>query len=203
MALITLPPGCAFEDAQLTLSRKSVAARSSYTGKRQVSRLSYALWVFEGRMPSLSQEAAAPWRSFLARLEGQVNTFKLPVPGVAGPLSRYSGAVGKPAAPLSGVGASSVYTNGWQPNTLLLKDGDYFNIENELKLCTADVMSNASGQATILFAPPLRRTATTGDILELQAPFVVVSAQNDDIASWALSKPVQHKISVALIEDIG
>lgn len=201
-AIIPVPAELTFETAKVTLSRATFAMRSKYTGKRQVAVLPYALWLFEGKVPKMAQHepGTGAIRGFLTDLEGQANKFRLPVPGVTTPLSGYAGSAGY----VSGAGQTGrvLVTTGWTPNAVVLKRGDYFNVGDELKVAAGDVVANGSGQAAILFNPPLRSSPANALALGLTNPTVMLSAQTDDVASWDLTSPVIHAFALKAIEAI-
>lgn len=202
MALIPVPTNLEkmFETATIKLVRGGVSMRSRYTGKRQAVGFAFALWAFEGRLMKLDPKEAGPVRSFLTQLQGQVNTFQLPVPGTDTPLSGYSG----PAGLVNGANqtGTSVATDGWSPNTLILKQGDYFNLGTELKMVKADVTTNGSGVATITFEPALSAAPADNSVVKYQWPTVTLCCDEDDAASWDLTHPVLHDIKIKATEDL-
>jgi hypothetical protein len=192
--VITLPASVQFNSATLTLVRSSVVLRSRYTGKRQVLSLPYALWTFKGAFIPMTPAEVAPWRSFLAQLEGQANTFRMPVPGVTSPVSGYADSGGTVNG--SAQTGASLVTTGWAASALILKDGDYF------KVVVGDVTSSAGGAATIAFKPALRKSPTNGQPIVFNSPTVLLSATGDDVASWDLTHPVMHAIKMDCIEAV-
>ncbi len=198
--LIPLPAFVGFEDAQITLRRGSIVLRSKYTGKRQVLSLPYAVWVFEGRLVPVDGTDAADWRGFLVDLDGQANTFRLPVPGAVRPSSNYSGTT----ALVNGAGQSGRTLNlkSITPNALFLRRGDYFTVNDELKVVTETVSASAGGLATVTFKPRLRSSPANNAPVTVNNPTMLMSSDNDDAASWALTRPVQHGISISAIEAI-
>lgn len=70
-------------------------------------------------------------------------------------------------------------TQGWLPNRLVLRRGQYFNIGNELKRSTADVYSSATGTATINFYPSIRIAPALNLAINTQAPFMLASLDDD------------------------
>jgi hypothetical protein len=199
--VIELPNYVHFESgARLTLRRGSIVLRSRYTGKRQTLVLPYALWVFEGKLVPVEGTDAADWRGFLVDLDGQANTFRLPVPGTVGPSSGYSG----PEATVDGAGQSgrTINLTGITPNAVYLRRGDYITINDELKVVQANVSANALGKATVDFKPRLRKSPPNGSVTKTRNPTVLVSAQDDDVASWELNRPVRHHIALSAIEAI-
>jgi hypothetical protein len=198
--VVTLPSKVIFSQVdKFQLLRSDLTLRSKYTGKRQVLTFPFALWVFEATVLTLDGTDAAEWRSFLAELEGSANTFRLPVPGVAGPLSGYAG----PNGTVTGTAlarAKSLTSGGWTASKSILTRGDFFTINDELKLCTGAVSSSGTGTATIPFQPPLRQNATAGMTVNASAPTMMLSLQKGDGAQWGLEHPVNHDIKLLSIE---
>jgi hypothetical protein len=199
MALISLPSKVHFEKVEkLQLLRAGATIRSKYTGSRQTIVHPFAIWVFQGTLIPVEGADAGEWRSFLTKLEGQKHTFQLPVPGVEAPLSGYQGVLSTSATALAR--ATSISVTG-TANALALKEGDYFTINGELKIATAPVQLNGTGAGTISFQPGLRKPLTaTGLVLTLNNPYCVMSAADDEAATWGLERPVRHGIKLSAIE---
>lgn len=201
MALITLPSKVYFDKVdKFQLLRADVSLKSKYTGKRQVLSFPFALWVFEATPILMDGTDAGEWRSFLVELRGSQNTFRLPVPGTeTGPLSAYTG----PNGAVTGTAtarSTTLNSNGWTASKNILKRGDYFTVNDELKLCTASVTSNGSGVATITFEPALRQDATAGMTINVSAPTMLLALQAADSAQWGLEHPVNHDMKLIAIE---
>ena len=97
--------------------------------------------------PADEPRQAAAWQAFFLQLEGGANTFYAYDPDAktrAGspPARRWSRAAARPAARLTIDGCTANVT-GW------LKAGDYFAVNGELKMLTADANTNGSGEATL------------------------------------------------------
>lgn len=199
MTLIALPSKVYFESVDsLKLQRSGVSMRSRYTGKRQAIVFPFAVWTFQGTPIMMDGTDAGEWRAFLALLQGEKNTFKLPVPGTeTGPLSAFSGtaAVGTAGA-LAGAVSMPITTTGGSGT--FLKKGDYFTVNDELKLCTADCAVGTN--VTLSFEPFLRVAVTSGMALTVTNPYVVLALADGDQADWALEHPVQHKFKLKAVE---
>lgn len=62
-------------------------------------------------------------------------------------------------------------TSGWTPNTLIcVNEGEYFEVNGELKYITKTSGSDSAGRCTIEFAPMLRNSPQSGDPVELRRP---------------------------------
>ena len=159
----------------------------------------FALWVLEGTLVKKDGLDAGRWRSFLVQLRGQKNTCRMPVPGHSRPLSGYAGPEGVTAASAL-AGASSFQTSGWTPGVPVLAEGDYFTVNDELKLCTSSAASAGNSVALLTFEPALRRPVPAGETIHVYDPWCLMSAQDDQQGGWALSRPVQHDIKLKLME---
>lgn len=188
MALITAP--ASFLDrisrADITLSRVDFEVRSIFNRKRQV--LAYpsgSHWRVELEWRIMDELEAGEWRAFYALLQGRANTFELPIPTYDGPSSGYSG----PAGLVNGAGqtGNSLITDGWSNSTQIFRAGDLFTVNNELKIVTANVSSNGSGEATIPIEPPIRVPPANNAPLEIDEPYFICASDNSDQASWGLS----------------
>lgn len=198
-SIITLPSFCYFSDAKIKFTRGSSVLRSKYTGKRQTLAFPYALWVFDGTLCLMTQAEALPWRSFLMQLHGQANLFRLPVPGTEnGPSTGYAGTVGHVVG--AGQTGNSLVTGGWTPSVgLIVNAGDYFTVNDELKVCTAADGSAGDGSMTLYFEPSLRYSPANSTPITITSPTMLLSLTTDDV-EWDLTTPVNHAIAVSGIE---
>jgi len=199
--IITYPnaagfPG--FTTYDLKLVRKSFGLRSPFTGKRQVINTTYALWSFKGTYSLTDTTNAALLRSFLAQLEGQSNAFRLPIPEYSKPSTGYVGAAGLVNG--SNQTGKSLVTDGWTASAAIFKQGDYFTINDELKLVTADATANGSGQLSISFEPALRASPADNLALVINNPTVLLASNEDDAANWTLRPPILYQFELDCLE---
>jgi hypothetical protein len=201
VAVISLPPKVYFEKVdKLQLLRSGVTLRSRYTGKRQVVNFPFAIWVLEGKLVPMEDADARLWRSFLVKLEGMKNTFRLPVPGSTAPSTGFTG---NGTVGTGGVGARATsVTVDVTPSTAIVKEGDYFNIGDELKMATADATSGAGGAVVIPFQPATRKAYAAGQAVTFQAPFIYLAADSPESATWSLERPVRHGIKLICVEAV-
>lgn len=138
-------------------------------------------------------------RAFLTSLGGQRGRFYLGPPdldkqGTAGTTGIVSGA---------GQTGSTLNTTGWATNQpQLFAIGDYFGVNGELKLITAQISSDASGNATLEFAPPLRKSPANSAPIEVNDPRAVFYLENDRQASWRVTSPIIYALSLSMVEDV-
>ena len=207
MSVIAIPTDLKtwFESAKITLVHNNFEMKSFFSRKRQVISWPGAHeWMMSCKIRPLDEPDAGLMRAFLAKLRGKVNTFQLPVPGYNGPYSEYSGSAGLV------VGGSQVgnqlSTDGWSNSTLVLKAGDYFTVNNELKLVTVDATTNGSGAVTLDFEPALRSSPADNAPLTIVNPYCVMSLQDDAGAEWDLTPGFQdplHGMELKAIEAVA
>lgn len=199
MAIIALPSKFGFSSVKsFTLQRQSNTVRSKYTGVRQVIVYPYAVWMLEANLVEYDGQDAALIRSFLTKLQGQKNSFRLPVPGHSKPTTGYTG-----NALLNGAAAAramSISVDGLTASTNILNEGDYFTINDELKVATGSFASNGAGQATITFEPFLRKAVADNAAVTFQNPTILMHMAEDDAASWGIKPPYRHNINFDAIE---
>lgn len=216
MALIALPPKFSFGKInKWGLLRAGNTIRSRFTGSSQRIVYPYAVWAFEGELIDYPEPEAAAIRAFLTALEGQKNTFNMPVPGwsasnanIANPNVTYGVYGGSSAVirtnhmGLSVGGPGVIYFNPDSSYFAHLKIGDYFQIGNELKIVTGNILLNAGGadQISFDFQPALRASYPHGTLLTVRNPSCVMSSIDDDAGIFSLSPPVKHSFGLKAIE---
>jgi hypothetical protein len=149
---------------------KTTAMISPFTGKGQFNKYPYDLWQVKGDLAQCVGQNAAIMRSFLRQLGGRSGKFRLPIPtsvswnavSGANPITGYTTNGGFLTANFA-AGITSITTTLWSASTWVLADGDYFTINDELKIVIGDVVSDSSGNATINFYPPLRSATSYGN----------------------------------------
>lgn len=201
MATIAVPARLAFNSVEaLKLQRQSNTLRSYFTGKRQTIVYPFAVWFLNGKIVDSSGADAADIRSFLVQLEGQKNNFRLPIPGYTQPSTGYL--ANRNTTVAAAARATSLTVGGGGAGLPYLGNGDYFMIQDELKMATAPIAFNGGGTAVISFLPGLRKTVAIGVPVIVANPTILMHATADDIAKWALSKPVIHGFDFEAVEDI-
>ncbi len=165
MALVEYPMSIIPNSMTLNLRANTKTFQSSFNNSRLTSKFPGKHWEMSLSFSNLYPRELAELKAFLWSLDGADGRFYMPIFDNMG-----SPAKGTPAALGTDQTGGSLTTNGWTPNTIVLKRGDYFEINNELKMVTSDVVSSSTGQATISFTPWLRTAANTGDTITTLNP---------------------------------
>jgi hypothetical protein len=153
-------------------------------------------WSYEIQLPKMARATAVNWIAFLAALQGMQNVFQIGDPmgrrpsGAALGAPVIAGTVG-----LNAIGAVSLATRGWTPNKYgQLMAGDYLQIGLRLHQVTAQVNSDALGNATIPIWPSLRETPADGLAIGLINP-VGVFRLSSNKRQWHASPALLTEIS--------
>lgn len=166
MATITFPVSANIAEMQWRLVMPAQTNISGWTGQRQTLASNRGWWECQLALaPIVGQVAARPFRSFIAQARGSVNDFRIP----AFPRDQTSltNTVTVQGANQTG---RSIITTGWPNSTTVLLAGDYITINDQLLQLTANVVSNASGVATVSFDPPIRAAPTNGSSVVYKRP---------------------------------
>lgn len=176
---------------------------SPLDGTMQTLRLPGARWAATLAWPSLVDPDRRVLEAWLASLNGRAGRFFFGPPHAA---RRSTGGWFGPAPYISGpnqVGASLV-TGGWHVNTNVMRAGDYFSYidvtgRRRLHIVTSDVSSNASGFATFLISPTIRRPGADGAPLELFSPTGVFMLADDE-SGIATRPPLIGSVTLDIVE---
>ena len=113
--------------------------------------------------------------TFLFELDGMSGIAKIPLfYNVGAP------AKGTPVISVADQLGGSISTNGWNPNQLVIKRGEFITINNELKKVMSNVMSDATGNATITIAPWLRSSPEVGTPIITENPYGLFRLTDDE-----------------------
>lgn len=193
----TLPSGTVPNAVTFSLVPNTQAFSSPLDQSTQTVELPGARWTFSLQYPPLDAADARVLKAFLAQLRGMAGRFYLwdhsqPVP---------RGAVGgSPVVNGAGQSGASLVTSGWSANRTVLKVGDYFQVGGELKIVTADVVSNGSGAATITFEPPLRTSPSNGVAIVTTKASAVFRLVDDKQDRMQVSPGKWHDVSLEGVE---
>jgi hypothetical protein len=189
-----VPQGGSFSLVSNTFSFTSplsnIVQTLEYPGSRWSANISYA---------ALSETNSRLLASFLAQLRGQAGRFYYGDPFHRTP---QGSGLGTPIVYGASQTGSSIETTGWDPlETNVLKAGDYIQFtNNEMKIVTADVDTNSSGDATITFEPPIRNSPSDSTSITIQDAKAVMRLTDDNQATWEYGNIAAASFSLSFIE---
>jgi hypothetical protein len=179
---LSMPVGPGFSACRFGLETNTQTFTSPLTRATQRALLGGARWTATYTLPAMNNAQAAAWQAFLLSLEGGVNTFYAFDPDRKTP---RGAATGTPLVNGGSQTGSSLVTDGWAHSvTGVLKAGDYFGVNGELKMVAADCNSDGSGNATIAFKPALRSSPADNAPLTVTAASCTMVLQDDQQTMW-------------------
>lgn len=195
MATITFPATPKPQSVQWRLEQPTQINVSQWTGRRQALSSGRGWWECVYEMPPIVGTANFnPWRSFTALARGGANEFRVPIdptaqePDTDAPagvslsldfIEREYWSEGGTTildAYVKGAGQTgrSLTTGGWPQNDTVLSAGEFVTISDQLLQLTADVITDANGDATITFEPPIRTSPANIASIEYRNPYALM-----------------------------
>lgn len=110
---------------------------------------------------------------------------------------------GSPTVNGGGQTGGTLVTQSWPISTTVLRAGDYFEVNGELKMITADATTDAGGNVTLQFSPNLHASPTTGAAITYTNPGCTMKLANPSQAAWELSQRKIYVMTLELVEAIG
>ena len=197
---LTLPTVTGIKTQNWGLERVVAVTESPFTNQEQVYEHEGAQWRATFTLPPMKKESAAVWLAFLMSLRGRRGTFKIgdqdrkTIQGVAtGTILVNGDAQTGNAINLDGFANS---TNN------VFKAGDYIQINSYLYMVSADVNSNASGEATVYVEPSLRTgiEAINDDTTVLYSNTTTLMRLDSNELNWDTNNVSVYGISFACSE---
>lgn len=177
MSILSIPSGIVPNALDMALQSNTQIFTSELNGATQTSALPGDKWVATLTFANRSGEEARKIRAFVAALRGRSGRFYFT------PFDHRTPDGVATGAPLVKGGSQSgaeLVIDGCTPNvTGWLLAGDYFQVGNELKLVTEDIDTDASGNATLKFVPPLRTSPPDNDPITTSNPKCIMMLSDD------------------------
>jgi hypothetical protein len=185
MALLEIPDTEALILNSLTLDVPDQQNRSIWTRRRKIVGLPGAeMWMASFSIEPLATENdERPWRAFLFSLRGRQNIFHYPLPK-----QRHVG--GKPLVNAASASGYELPLDGMQTSTRILSAGHYMTVplpsgHQRLVMLAADLITNASGQATAQLNIELGEIPANNATVETAEPFIPVCNADQRVSiSW-------------------
>lgn len=170
----------------------------SFTGKEVAIQQRPAYWTFTIPVLPRSNAEAKKWRAAMVELANMSNSFEATPPGYRG--SEYSQSGGSPIVVNGGgqLGRELAYS-GADADAVVFKPGEYFSVNGELKIVTAESSANASGEGVVEFEPAFRNPPPNSDPIEISAP-VASFRLVGPIGGWQLSPNRLHSFTLNAVE---
>lgn len=188
MTTLTFPTLSRLPDVfDFGLTSNTMTHRSPLSQAVQTVEMPGARWRFSFTMNDLEEADTAQLQAFLAKLRGQAGRFYMY--NMARPTPRGA-ATGTPKVNGASQTGTALITDGWAISQIgILKAGDFFGVNGELKMCVADCNSDGGGNATITFEPPLRASPAENADISVSSPTATFMLTADD-SGWSTRSPV-------------
>jgi hypothetical protein len=199
---LTLPTVTGIKTQNFGLTRTISVSQSPFTKQEQVYQHDGEQWKATFTLPPMKKDSAAIWLAFLISLRGRRGTFKMgdqdrkTIQGVAtGTILVNGDAQTGNAINLDGFANS---TNN------VFKAGDYIQINSYLYMVSADVNSDASGEATVYVEPSLRTgiEAINDDTTVIYSNTTTLMRLDSNELNWDTNKVSVYGISFACSESL-
>jgi len=197
MTTYAIPTTVGFSSVEFGLENNNQVFTSPLSNSIQVSELTGARWYATFNLPPMKKDNALEYIGFLQRLQGRVHSFSGYDPNHRSP----SGTYGSSTLLVNGASqtGTSLITDGAQASTLVLKAGDFFSVNSELKMVTANATSDGSGNLTINFVPSLRSSPSDNAGLTLVNPVCTMKLTGDS-TSYNINNSTIYGISFTGLE---
>lgn len=196
MAIYNWPEPLRPSQMSMALVSNSRVFRGKFSGVAQTASTPGTRWRITLTFNNLTDDESRKLESLFVKLDGMANRVKCRDFGRDG-----AAAKGTPKVSVAGQMGVNLTTNGWTPGALVLEEGDYFVVNGELKMATANITANSSGVATLQFGPPLRRSPAlnaTIDTVNTWSNFMLAENENGVDREPAFN----NNITFTLEEDI-
>ena len=180
----TMPASPKFVRSRFGLETNTQMIASPLTNSVQRLTLSGARWMLTATLPVMTRAQFAEWQAFLLKLNGSSKTFYGFDPDALVPRGNITGST----TLVNGASqtGSSLTIDGLAANTNgILLPGDYFTVGGELKMVTAPLNSNGSGEGTVYFQPAMRSSPADDAPLTLQGATCEMVLIDDAQTMWA------------------
>ena len=177
MTTYTIPTTVGFSSVEFGLENNNQVFESPLSNSIQVSELTGARWYATFNLPPMKKDNALEYIGFLQRLQGRVHSFfgydanhRSPSGTIAGSTLLVDGA---------NQTGTSLTLDGGANSTLVLKAGDFFSVNNELKMITANATTDGSGNVTVNFVPSLRSSPGDDAVITTTNPVCTMKLTGD------------------------
>ena len=148
---------------------------------------------------NLVGEDRALMTAFVAKMNGHQHRVNLPYQAISN-LGNYGGTPLVNGASQTGnsliIDGASISITNWA------REGDWFSVNGEMKIITADANSDGAGNVTLTFSPRLRSSPANNAAIETTTPTGVFLLLNHSV-QWANRPGGFMDVSLSFVEDIA
>jgi hypothetical protein len=136
------------------------------TGASVFTEFNKAAWTYQAQLVIQKEQQGRQWAAALAQLSRFSNYFKAGPPGYGG------GAYTATTLQVDGAGqlGTSLDIKSGNALTTVIRAGEYFEVNNELKLAVTNCVTDSAGKGAVFFEPPLRVAPLDSANINLATP---------------------------------
>lgn len=197
MTTYTIPTTVGFSSVEFGLENNNQVFESPLSNSIQVSELTGARWYATFNLPPMKKDNALEYIGFLQRLQGRVHSFF----GYDANHRSPSGTISGSTLLVNGANqtGTSLILDGGANSTLVLKAGDFFSVNNELKMITANATTDGSGNVTVNFVPSLRSSPGDDAVITTTNPVCTMKLTGDS-TTYSINTSSIYGISFSGVE---
>ena len=197
MTTYAIPTTVGFSSVEFGLENNNQVFESPLSNSIQVTELTGARWYATFNLPPMKKANALEYIGFLQRLQGRVHSFSGYDPNHRSP----SGTIAGSTLLVNGASqtGTSLVLDGGANSTLVLKAGDFFSVNSELKMVTADATTDGSGDVTVNFVPSLRASPSNDASITTTNPVCTMKLTGDS-TTYSINTSSIYGISFSGIE---
>ena len=197
MTTYAIPTTVGFSSVEFGLENNNQVFESPLSNSIQVTELTGARWYATFNLPPMKKANALEYIGFLQRLQGRVHSFSGYDPNHRSP----SGTIAGSTLLVNGASqtGTSLVLDGGANSTLVLKAGDFFSVNSELKMVTADATTDGSGDVTVNFVPSLRASPSNDASITTTNPVCTMKLTGDS-TTYSINTSSIYGISFSGVE---
>jgi hypothetical protein len=197
MTTYAIPTTVGFSSVEFGLQNNNQVFESPLSKHIQVAELTGARWYATFNLPPMKKENALEYIGFLQRLQGRVHSFS----GYDANHRSPSGTIAGSTLLVNGADqtGTSLILDGGANSTLVLKAGDFFSVNNELKMVTANATTDGSGDVTVNFVPSLRTSPSNDASITTTNPVCTMKLTGDS-TTYSINTSSIYGISFSGVE---
>lgn len=199
MTILTFPDGLVPDSMDINLVSNSKSFESVFNNTTITTTFPGQRWEISLEFNKLDQldttSELFKLQSFLWSLDGMNGRFYCPIFGNRGGVAK-----GTPLVNGATQTGTILVTDGWTPNTVVLRQGQAIQIGTELKIVTADCVSSSGGAASIQFVPALRTSPADDDPIITDNPVGVFRLADNDQGQFTVAEGLLSTVSFDIVE---
>lgn len=91
-------------------------------------------------------------------------------------------------------------SDGWLADSLVLRMGENFSVNGELKMATKDCYSSPTGSCNLEFTPPLRTSPPDNAEIKTERPLGLFRLSDDSQGVFNLSAGLEATVTISVVE---